>query len=128
MSKHPKPVPACADGAAVLGGPGFGGLSAWGKAEQVRLPWAKPSTTAISIGLPVGLREKVKVAAERQDVPYRVAFLAWACGAQASPPVVAEVSGHADVAGGDSRMTPINPPGRAIVLPSPCMAISLGSG
>ena len=35
----------------------------WTKAERVRVPNLKPSTTAISIRLPVGLLEQIKIAA-----------------------------------------------------------------
>ena len=35
----------------------------WSKAERVRFPNLKPSTTAISIRLPLGLLEQIKIAA-----------------------------------------------------------------
>jgi hypothetical protein len=35
----------------------------WGKAERGRFPNLKPSTTAISIRLPLGLLEQIKIAA-----------------------------------------------------------------
>jgi hypothetical protein len=38
----------------------------WSKAERVRFPNLKPSTTAISIRLPLGLLEQIK-----RDVPYQ---------------------------------------------------------
>jgi predicted DNA binding CopG/RHH family protein len=34
----------------------------WSKAERVRFPNLKPSTTAISIRLPLGLLEQIKIA------------------------------------------------------------------
>ena len=49
----------------------------WSKAERVRFPRLKPSTTAISIRLPVGLLERIKVAANRQDVPYQSLIKVW---------------------------------------------------
>ena len=49
----------------------------WSKAERVRFPRLKPSTTAISIRLPVGLLERIKVAANRQDVPYQWLIKVW---------------------------------------------------
>lgn len=49
----------------------------WSKAERVRLPRLKPSTTAISIRLPVELLERIKVAANRKDVPYRSLIKVW---------------------------------------------------
>ncbi|HTF01163.1 MAG TPA: BrnA antitoxin family protein, partial [Bradyrhizobium sp.] len=41
----------------------------WRKAERVRLPNLKPSTTAISIRLPLALLEQIKIAANKCDVP-----------------------------------------------------------
>ena len=35
----------------------------WTKAERVRLPTLQPSTTAISLRLPVSLLEQIKIAA-----------------------------------------------------------------
>ena len=49
----------------------------WSKAERVRLPNLKPSTTAISIRLPVGLLEQIKVAANKRDVPYQSLIKMW---------------------------------------------------
>ena len=43
----------------------------WSKAERVRFPNLKPSTTAISIRLPQGLLEQIKIAANKRDVPYQ---------------------------------------------------------
>ena len=43
----------------------------WLKAEPVRLPNLKPSSTAISLRLPNGLLERIKVAANKRDVPYQ---------------------------------------------------------
>jgi predicted DNA binding CopG/RHH family protein len=49
----------------------------WSKAERVRFPNLKPSTTAISIRLPVGLLEQIKVAANKRDVPYQSLIKMW---------------------------------------------------
>ncbi len=49
----------------------------WSKAERGRLPNLKPSTTAISIRLPVGLLEQIKVAANKRDVPYQSLIKMW---------------------------------------------------
>ena len=49
----------------------------WTKAQRVRLPNLKPSTTAISLRLPVTLLERIKVAANKRDVPYQ-SRLRWA--------------------------------------------------
>jgi len=49
----------------------------WNKAERVRLPNLKPSTTSISLRLPVTLLERIKVAANKRDVPYQSLIKAW---------------------------------------------------
>jgi predicted DNA binding CopG/RHH family protein len=49
----------------------------WGKAERARLPNLKPSTTSISLRLPVALLEKIKVAANRRDIPYQSLIKSW---------------------------------------------------
>ena len=49
----------------------------WSKAERVRLPNLKPSTTSISLRLPVALLERIKVAANCQDVPYQSLIKTW---------------------------------------------------
>ena len=49
----------------------------WSKAERARLPNLKPSTTAISIRLPVGLLEQIKIAANKRDVPYQSLIKMW---------------------------------------------------
>ncbi|TMJ66232.1 MAG: hypothetical protein E6G80_18860 [Alphaproteobacteria bacterium] len=49
----------------------------WSKAERVRLPNLKPSTTSISLRLPVALLERIKIAANRKDVPYQSLIKTW---------------------------------------------------
>jgi predicted DNA binding CopG/RHH family protein len=49
----------------------------WSKAERVRFPNLKPSTTAISIRLPTGLLERIKIAANKRDVPYQSLIKMW---------------------------------------------------
>ena len=49
----------------------------WSKAERVRLPNLKPSTTSISLRLPLSLLERVKVAAHKRDVPYKSLIKTW---------------------------------------------------
>ena len=49
----------------------------WSKAESVRLPNLKPSATAISLRLPNGLLERIKVAANKRDVPYQSLIKTW---------------------------------------------------
>ena len=43
----------------------------WSNASRVRLPSLKPTTTAISLRLPLPLLERIKVAANKRDVPYQ---------------------------------------------------------
>ena len=49
----------------------------WSKAERVRLPTLKPTSTAISLRLPVPLLERIKIAANKQDVPYQSLIKTW---------------------------------------------------
>jgi predicted DNA binding CopG/RHH family protein len=49
----------------------------WSKAERVRFPNLKPSTTSISLRLPVMLLERIKVAANKRDVPYQSLIKTW---------------------------------------------------
>jgi predicted DNA binding CopG/RHH family protein len=49
----------------------------WSKAERVRLPNLKPSTTSISLRLPVTLLDQIKVAANKRDVPYQSLIKTW---------------------------------------------------
>ena len=49
----------------------------WSKAERVRLPNLKPSTTSISLRLPVSLLDRIKVAANKRDVPYQSLIKTW---------------------------------------------------
>ena len=49
----------------------------WRAAERVRFPNLKPSTTAISLRLPAGLLERIKVAANKRDMPYQSLNKAW---------------------------------------------------
>ena len=49
----------------------------WSRAERVRLPNLKPSTTSISLRLPVSLLERIKIAANKRDMPYQSLIKAW---------------------------------------------------
>jgi predicted DNA binding CopG/RHH family protein len=49
----------------------------WSKAQRVRFPNLKPSTTAISLRLPVSLLEQIKIAANKRDVPYQSLIKIW---------------------------------------------------
>ena len=47
------------------------------RAERVRLPNLKPSTRSISLRLPVALLERIKIAANKRDVPYQSLIKTW---------------------------------------------------
>jgi predicted DNA binding CopG/RHH family protein len=49
----------------------------WRGAKHVRLPNLQPSTTAISLRLPVSLLEQIKIAAHKRDVPYQSLIKMW---------------------------------------------------
>lgn len=49
----------------------------WRKASTVRLPNLKPSTTSISLRLPLPLLERIKIAANKRDMPYQSLIKAW---------------------------------------------------
>ena len=47
------------------------------KAESVVMPNLKPSTKTISLRLPQGLLESIKVEANKRDMPYQSLIKAW---------------------------------------------------
>ena len=49
----------------------------WSKARPARLPNLKPSTSAISLRLPIALLEQIKIAANKRDVPYQSLIKIW---------------------------------------------------
>lgn len=49
----------------------------WSKAQRVLLPNLKPSSTSISLRLPQGLLDEIKVAANKRDVPYQSLIKTW---------------------------------------------------
>lgn len=49
----------------------------WSQAQPVRLPNLKPTSTAISLRLPVAMLERIKVAANKRDIPYQSLIKAW---------------------------------------------------
>lgn len=49
----------------------------WSTAERVRFANLKPSTKAISLRLPVDLLERIKMAANKRDVPYQSLIKVW---------------------------------------------------
>lgn len=49
----------------------------WSRVERVAMPNLKPSSTAISLRLPVSLLERIKIAANKRDVPYQSLIKMW---------------------------------------------------
>jgi predicted DNA binding CopG/RHH family protein len=49
----------------------------WSKAQRARFPNLKLSTTSISLRLPQDLLERIKIAANRRDVPYQSLIKVW---------------------------------------------------
>ena len=80
MSKQIKPIPEFASEAeerAFREGHDTSEYLDWSKAERVRLPNLKPSSTSISLRLPVGLLDQIKIAANKRDVPYQSLIKTW---------------------------------------------------
>ena len=49
----------------------------WSKARLARFPNLKPSTRSISLRLPLSLLERIKVEANKRDVPYQSLIKVW---------------------------------------------------
>ncbi|MDB4807028.1 BrnA antitoxin family protein [Pseudomonadales bacterium] len=49
----------------------------WKQAQRVAMPNLKPSTKTISLRLPEGLLESIKIEANKRDVPYQSLIKAW---------------------------------------------------
>ena len=49
----------------------------WTAARKVRLPNLKPTTRTTSLRLPVALLERIKLEANRRDVPYQSLIKTW---------------------------------------------------
>jgi predicted DNA binding CopG/RHH family protein len=49
----------------------------WSNAQRVRFPNLKLSTQSISLRLPLGLLERIKIAANKRDVPYQSLIKIW---------------------------------------------------
>lgn len=49
----------------------------WSKAQSVQFPKLKPTTQAISLRLPTHMLERIKVAANKRDVPYQSLIKIW---------------------------------------------------
>ena len=80
MTRKPKPIPAFRDEAEERHFWQTHDSSEyvdWSKAKQVRFPNLKPSTTSISLRLPLTMLERIKVAANKRDMPYQSLIKAW---------------------------------------------------
>jgi predicted DNA binding CopG/RHH family protein len=49
----------------------------WNAAARVRFPNLKPSNRSISLRLPLDLLERIKIAANKRDVPYQSLIKVW---------------------------------------------------
>lgn len=49
----------------------------WQGATRVRLPNLRPTTRSISLRLPLGLLERIKITANKRDVPYQSLIKTW---------------------------------------------------
>ena len=49
----------------------------WSRAKRLRLPRLKPSNQAISLRLPVSLLERIRIEANKRDVPYQSLIKTW---------------------------------------------------
>ena len=49
----------------------------WTQARSVAMPNLKPSTKTISLRLPEGLLESIKIEANKRDMPYQSLIKAW---------------------------------------------------
>lgn len=49
----------------------------WSKARRARFPNLKPTTTSISLRLPVSLLDQIKIEANKRDVPYQSLIKTW---------------------------------------------------
>ncbi len=49
----------------------------WSKADAVTMPNLKPSTKTISLRLPEGLLNSIKIEANKRDVPYQSLIKSW---------------------------------------------------
>jgi predicted DNA binding CopG/RHH family protein len=79
MSK-PKPVPRFeseAEERAFWEMPDSADYLDWSKADRAQFPNLKPTTTSISLRLPIGLLEQIRIAANKRDMPYQSLIKAW---------------------------------------------------
>ncbi len=80
MLHHPKPIPAFAGEAEEREFWETHDTTEyvdWSRAQDVVFPNLKPSTTSISLRLPVALLAEIKRAANKRDVPYQSLIKMW---------------------------------------------------
>lgn len=80
----------------------------WSQSKRMRFPNLKPSTQAISLRLPLSLLEKIKVEANRRDVPYQSLIKVW-LGEKAEPAHPANTPRRTPSKRGRSRNTVPSP-------------------
>jgi predicted DNA binding CopG/RHH family protein len=49
----------------------------WSQAQRVTMPNLKPSTKTISLRLPEGLLDRIKIEANKRDMPYQSLIKVW---------------------------------------------------
>ena len=49
----------------------------WSQAKNVSMPRLKPSTKTISLRLPENLLERIRIEANKRDIPYQSLIKAW---------------------------------------------------
>ena len=49
----------------------------WGQATRVVLPNLKPTTSSMSLRLPVSILDRIKAEANKRDVPYQSLIKTW---------------------------------------------------
>ena len=49
----------------------------WSRAQRVHLPKLKPTSKSISLRLPLGLLDALRIEANRRDVPYQSLIKVW---------------------------------------------------
>ena len=80
MSRKPKPIPVFRDEARerhFWEAHNSSDYVDWSTAKRARFPNLKPSTTSISLRLPLALLERIKIAANKRDMPYQSLIKVW---------------------------------------------------
>lgn len=49
----------------------------WSRAQTVQMPRLKPTSKSISLRLPIGLLDALRIEANRRDVPYQSLIKVW---------------------------------------------------